>query len=147
MTSILDLTPSTQTVQLSIGEVDVPGISLKGITSVLLEHPELIAMLKNRSIKFDSVEDLLGLGVGVVSSFLSAGCGYPGNKDVEEKCANLLPGDALDLGQMIFKVSFPGGMKDFLSRIETAIGQMAVFKEVPKETVESLNNSQSLANS
>lgn len=138
MPNLLDIAPSNKVVSVSFGDVEVPGLSILGMASILKAHPQLIAIIQKGEVDLD-LNVLIDLGSDVSASFFAAGLGYPGNPEAEERCRNLNPEDALDLGQAIFEVSFPKGAKSFLEKITKAVN--AVTQQARTMDMNSLNNS------
>lgn len=117
MATIMDAVYVPRNVQTKkYGELEVTGISIEGIVSLIKEHPRLIELFKGESMTIQ-IKDILDLGVDVASSFLAAGLGAPGNKEAIQKCRTMNPEDAWDIGQAILDESFPGGAANFFQKV------------------------------
>lgn len=102
----------------SFGELNVPGLSINAIISIIKRHPEIIKIIQEEKADVD-FQKILDLGLDVVASFLAAGLGYPGDEKAEERCKNFKPDDAFDIGVAILDESFPNGVKSFLDKTST----------------------------
>jgi hypothetical protein len=140
--NLLDITQSFKTVQTrQLGEVNVPGLSLQGISFLLKRHPVIIKMLSNQEIKLDA-NAALDLGLDVVASIIAAGLGYPNDETAEAKVKELNPEDAFKILEAVFNESFPGGVTDFLERMNGAFGAIGVVKSEVQSNPNGLQNSQ-----
>ena len=138
MTSLLDIAPSKRTVSVSFGELDVPGISILAMVTILKKHPQLLELLQKGEMDID-LNVILDLGADVAASFLAAGLGYPGDDEAEARCKNFKPEDALDIGQAILEETFPKGAKSFLEKITKAMSSISMQAKALESN--SLNNS------
>lgn len=120
MVGLLDVAPSVRTLKTSLGEIEVPGISMIGIVSILKDHPELIAVLQGEGdVELATIMDL---GADVTASFFAAGLGYPGDVKAKEMVkTRLKPEDTLEIGIAIWEETFPKGVKGFLERLNQAM--------------------------
>jgi len=74
-----------------------------------------------------SLKQVMALGLDVTASFLAAGLGYPGDEDVIEKCRKMGPEDAWNVGEAIFKASFPkSGPQNFFQKVMAAIPEIEI---------------------
>jgi hypothetical protein len=115
--NILEAAPSSRSVKTKKwGDLDVNGISLEGVVSLLRDHPELIDLFKGSKTEF-TFKDILDKGLDLVSAVCAAGLGCPGNKEAIERCKQLSPQDLMDVGQAIMEESFPAGVANFIQRL------------------------------
>lgn len=125
MVSLKEIVPSYKTVKTSFGEVSVTGLGLDGIAHLLKNHPQIADMIQKGGIVIGqdgfSFAQVVDLGLDVVSSFLAAGLGYPGDEDAISKCRKFTPEDAWNLGEAILKESFPSGPSSFFQKIAPAL--------------------------
>lgn len=121
MTNILDVVAINKKVKTQkYDELEVTGLSLEGIVYLVKSHPELVDIFKG-GVDIN-MSQILDLGLDVVTSFLAAGLGHPGNPSVLEKCRAMNAEDALAVGTAIMEESFPGGAANFFNRITQLAG-------------------------
>src|SRR3990172_3753025 len=120
MVGLLDIAPSNKVVEASFGNVDVPGLTLNALVSIVKRHPQLIELFQGKNMEL-GMDEILDLGLDVAASFLAAGLGYAGNEEAEKRCKEFKPEDALDIGQAILDESFPKGSKSFFDKVSKAM--------------------------
>lgn len=126
MADLLEITPSTRTVKtVRLGEVDVPGLSVGGIAFLIKRHPELLELIQGDGLEKNDMESLIDLGESVLTSFLAAGLGHPGDENAEKICSQLNPEDTWAIGQAVIEESFPGGAQSFFNKVVAAVNQFA----------------------
>lgn len=126
MADLLEITPSARTVKTArLGEVDVPGLSVWGIAFLFKRHPELLDLIQGGGLENSDMSTLMDLGVDVLTSFLAAGLGHPGDEAAEKVCKNLGPDDVWNIGQAIIEESFPDGAQGFFNKVVAAVNQFA----------------------
>lgn len=140
MTGLLDIAPSNKVVETSFGSVDVPGLSINSLVSVIKKHPELLKLLQQKDMGEIGFENIMDLGLEVTASLLASGLGYAGNAEAIERCKKLKPDDAFDIGQAILEESFPKGAKSFFDKVSRAMETINLKAQVLETN--SLNNSQ-----
>lgn len=114
MADLLEITPSSRKVKTArLGEVDIPGLTLEGISFLFKRHPEFAQFIEGGGLDTDDITKLLDLGMSFVSSFLAVGMGYQGDEKVEKLCLKLTPGDIFTIGKAILDESFPEGSAGF----------------------------------
>lgn len=139
MPNLLDIAPSNATVDVSFGTLEVPGISITGLVTILKRHPQLIELFQKGEMDID-LNVILDMGDSVAASFFAAGLGYPGDEKAEARCRTFNPDDALDIGTKILEATFPKGPKSFLEKITKAMSSINL-QAMPLD-INSLNNSQ-----
>jgi hypothetical protein len=135
MVGLLDIAPSNRVVETSFGQVDVPGLTINALVSIMKRHPEVLDLLKEEGAEL-GYSQILDLGLDVSASVLAAGLGYLGNADAEERCKALKPEDAFDLGQAVLEESFPSGSQSFFDKVSKALGKLNLQPK-PKGTISS----------
>ena len=126
MADLLEITPSARTVKTArLGEVDVPGLSVWGLAFLIKKHPELLELIQGDGLENSDIGTLIDLGVEVLTSFLAAGLGHPGDKAAEEACRKLGPDDVWNIGHAIIEESFPDGAQGFFNKVVGAVNQFA----------------------
>lgn len=121
------------------GELDVTGISVVGLASLIKSHPELIELFKKgaqegRESMMVDMNAIIDLGADFSASFLAAGLGHPGNEDAIQRCKGMNPVDLWALGEAIIEETFPGGAKNFFTKVGEAAQKANIVQvaKVPK---------------
>ena len=124
MANLLDVADVPKKVKThKFGELNVHGLSIKGLALLIKNHPELFEIFDAKGeLKFE-MQQIIDLGVEVLSEFLAAGLGYPGNEEAIERCGKMNAEDAWTIGQAIFEESFPGGATNFFVKVSEAAKQ------------------------
>lgn len=126
MADLLEITPSARTVKTArLGEVDVPGLSVWGLAFLIKKHPELLELIQGEGLKNNDMAALVDLGVDVLTSFLAAGLGHPGEEAAEEACRKLGPEDVWNIGHAIIEESFPDGAQSFFNKVVATVNKFA----------------------
>ena len=123
--NLLEVAPSTRTVQThKFGELEVPGIGLSGLAYLIRNNPELYDIFQKAQTEGDeldiSVNELFDIGEPFVIDFIAAGLGYVNSEEANRQVAAMPPGDAWDVAEAVISESFPGGLTDFLGKIQRA---------------------------
>jgi hypothetical protein len=116
MATFLDIVPDTRIEKTSFGDVEVPGLSLQGLVTVLKRHPKLFEYFQQEEIEF-SFSDILDLGEEIGCDLIAAGLGFPGDEKAIARAKRLIPEDFLLLGIAIFEESFPSGPEAFFEQV------------------------------
>jgi len=136
--NILDVAPNPRIVAThKYGDLEVTGLSIGGIVHLIKSHPELFKMFNTDGEQVMDLENMMDLGEEIVASFLAAGLGHPGNKEVIETCKAMNPEDSWEVAQAIIEESFPGGATNFFKRVTEAAKKANVI-QVSKDLKESL---------
>ena len=126
MADLLEITPSARTVETArLGEVDVPGLSVWGLAFLVKRHPELLELIQGEGLENSDMAALVDLGVDVLTSFLAAGLGHPGDEAAEEACRKLGPEDVWKIGHAIIEESFPDGAQSFFNKVVATVNKFA----------------------
>ena len=125
MADLLEITPSARTVKTArLGEVDVPGLSVWGLAFLVKRHPELLDLIQGDGLKNSDMNTVIDLGINVLTSFLAAGLGHPGDEAAEKACKNLGPDDVWNIGHAIIEESFPDGAQSFFNKVVAAVNKL-----------------------
>ncbi len=129
MPGLLDIAAATKQVAVRGQQIDVHGISAKGIAHLLARFPELRKILAGLEVDFES---LLKMGGDVVAGVIAAGCGYPGDSEAEKTAESLALEEQADLIIAILELTLPNGMGPFIEKI-TAMGGHMDIGELPQK--------------
>lgn len=116
MASLLDIVPETKTVTVQGKDIEVFGVSTRGIAHLIGTFPELKKALAGKKQDF-TPERLMKLLPDCVASIIAAGCGMPGDKEAEKLADKLSASDQLDLLEAIIKLTMPDGVGPFVERL------------------------------
>ena len=114
MTSLLDIAPSSETVDINGQKVSVYGVSAKGIASLLGRFPELRALMSGRQV---DPEKLMSMGGDAVAAILAAGTGSPGDEEAERIAGLLSVEQQADLMESILRLTLPRGVGPFVEKL------------------------------
>lgn len=129
MVSLLDIGELTDTVPVRGKNIEVVGISAKGLLILLQRFPEVRKLVASRGQDVQAA-DLMKLGSDVVAVIIASGCGKPGDKKFEEKAATLGAGEQLDLIAAIIKLTMPQGVGPFVEKLAGLAG-VSLAADVP----------------
>lgn len=116
MAGLLDIATSTVTVDLRGKQVEVFGISAKGL-AYLMRFPEIKAMLSGREISLDA-ETLATRAPDALAAILACGTGEVGNPKAEAAAASLTIDEQAVLLTEILALTFPRGLGPFAADIQ-----------------------------
>lgn len=114
MVGLVDIAPVTSKVSVRGHDIEVVGVSAKGIALLLARFPQLRALMTGREV---ALEDILRLGGDVVASILAAGTGKPGDEEVEAASHNLTLEEQADLLIEIIRLTMPNGIGPFVEKL------------------------------
>lgn len=115
MVALTDLGPLTKVVVIRGLELQVGGVSARGIMQLIDRFPLVRRMFSARDV---APEDLLAVAPEVAYAVIAAGLGKPGDKEQEEAVAEKLAlGEQADLLLAVFEATFPKGVDHFVDRL------------------------------
>lgn len=120
MVGLLDIAPVTERVSVRGQEIEVTGVSAKGVAHLLSRFPELRALVTGRGA---SPEALMEIGGDIVAAIIAAGTGYPADERAEKIASELSIGEQADLIASIFKLTMPQGFGPFVEKL-TGLGNL-----------------------
>jgi hypothetical protein len=125
MVGLLDIAPSSATVEIRGAHVSVPGVSAAGIAYLINRFPEIRAMFEQKG--FDrAAADLFTLVPNAIAAILACGTGAVGDPEAEKVAASLTASDQLKLMEAILAVTMPGGARPFVERMNAIMGAFGV---------------------
>lgn len=117
MVGLLDIAPITEAVSVRGQQIEVRGISAKGVAVILSRFPvirQLMAGVRKDEITAD---DLIALAPDAIASIIAAGCGHPGDEKAEKIAADLAAEEQADLVVAILRLTMPGGVRPFVEKL------------------------------
>lgn len=126
MVGLLDIAPVTEKVSVRGTEIEVLGVSAKGIAHLLSRFPELRNLITGRGV---SPEAIMEIGGDIVAAIIAAGTGYPADKRAEEIANSLSIDEQTDLMAAILRLTMPKGFGPFVEKLAglgTLLGADAV---------------------
>lgn len=121
MVSLMDVGEARETVPIRNKDVEVTGITAKGLLVLLSRFPEVRKMVASRGQDV-SAEDLMTLAPEAIACVIASGCGSPGDKKMEAVAAGLNAGEQLDLLGSILRLTFPQGVLPFVEKLTSMVG-------------------------
>ena len=118
MAGLLDIAPLTEKVSVRGADVEIYGVSAKGVALLLARFPELRMLMSGKTVEIDR---LMAMGGDAVSAIIAAGCGYPGNEQAEDMAGKMSVDEQADLLAAILKLTLPNGVGPFVEKL-TALG-------------------------
>lgn len=114
MSSLLDIAVVKESVTIGDVTVQVQGISVGDIVTLMSRFPALKQLLSGGDV---DVSSLLGMGDKIIGAIIAAGCGMNGHEAAELKARSLPIGAQTDLMSAILKVTMPGGIGPLVEKI------------------------------
>ncbi len=121
MAGLLDIATATKMVAVRGHDIEVFGVSIKGIAYLLGRFPELRKLMSGLEVDVDS---LLKMGGDVVAAAIAAGCGHAGDKKWEEKAEQLVVGEQADLISAIIELTIPNGIGPLIEKFSAMSGHL-----------------------
>lgn len=129
MASLLDIAPAGRTVTVRGTDVAVAGVSATGLATLLRRFPALLAALSGGNL---SAESLAEAAPEALAAVIAAGTGSPGDARAEAVAGNLSASEQLDLLSAIISETMPGGVEDFVKRLESLATAATGGRGAPK---------------
>lgn len=142
MVGLVDIAPVREAVDVGGQQIEVCGVSAKGIAYLLGRFPELRMRMSGREV---STEQMMAMGGDAVAAIIAAGCGYPGDEKAEAIAGQLSVEAQADLLVPILKLTMPKGVGPFVERLE-ALGSV-LGADDPSATEPATNSGKPLTNS
>lgn len=125
MSSLLDIAPQTATVEVQGKQIEVFGVSARGIAYLASKYPEIKKVLAGKKFEGLQPERIVTLVPDAIASIIAAGCGMPGNEEAEKVADKLSTGDQVKLLTEIIRLTMPDGVGPFVERLQalTSVAQ------------------------
>jgi hypothetical protein len=133
MVGLLDIAPLTKTVTVNGTAIEVTGVSVTGVATLMRDYPVLAKMLTGTTV---APTDLISIAPDAIAAVLAAGTGTPGNKKAEEIAARLPLEAQVDLLEAIIALTMPGGFGPFVERLTGlfSMGELPSLSASPAST-------------
>lgn len=118
MIGLIDMAPSTDTVEVRGTSVAVHGVSASGLAVLLGRFPDLRKLMTGLEVE---TAQLMAIGGDAVAAIIAAGCGYPGDEKAETVAAKLSLDAQADFLGAILRLTLPRGLGPFVGKL-TALG-------------------------
>lgn len=126
MTSLMDIVPLSEEVQLTGGKtITVGGVGADGIAYLLTQSPELREMMAERKLSIDA-DGIARLGPQMVAAVIACGSGFPGNKEAEKRASKLGALDQLKLINAVLRCTMPTGIDPFVEEVLALANQIGL---------------------
>lgn len=113
--SLADIGPIYEDVPLSDEKsLRVFGVSAKGLFAIFQRFPQVGEWFKGG--KFDP-KDLIAQVPDAIAGVIAAGCGFPGDGEMEKRAEMIAVDSQLDIVEAIFRLTFKSGFGPFVTRI------------------------------
>jgi hypothetical protein len=116
MVSLVDIVPQKRTVQIAAGELELHGLGLRQIASLLLQFPSLRNLITEAAPSVDFAE-LLILAPDAIASIIAEAAGQPEATEAVAEGNLLTPDEILDCLTAIQGLTFPRGIRPLLQRL------------------------------
>jgi hypothetical protein len=130
MVGLLDIAPSFKTVSVNGADVNVTGISAKGVAYMLGRFPEFRAIFLGGGMKS---ENIMETGPQMVAAMIAAGTGSPGDVDAERIADGLNLEAQFDLIEAIIDATMPKGAGPFVKRLTGLLNSVAAAQHSPPD--------------
>ena len=118
MVSLVDIVPQTRTVKIAAGELELHGLGVRQIASLLLQFPRLTNVITEGAPAVDFTE-LLALAPEAISTAIAEAARQP---DAVDAIADglLTPDEVFDCLAAIGEITFPRGVRPLLEKLGRA---------------------------
>lgn len=114
MVGLLDIAPVTGKVNLRGRQVEVHGVSARGLAYLIGRFPELRMMMTGKAV---DASRLLEMGGDAVEAIIAAGLGFPGDLDQEAAAGRLALEEQADILSAILRLTLPNGIGPFARQL------------------------------
>ena len=114
MTSLLDIGPLTENVDINGNKIPVRGLSATALFELLRDIPELRILMAQKSLTNENAASLISQIPVAVGEVIAAATGHLGDTDHINAAIQLPAGVQLEFLEVIVRLTFPRGVKSFL---------------------------------
>lgn len=116
MVGLVDIAPAAKKVDCGGVSVEVYGVSVRGIASLLSRFPELRKLMTGAEV---DPQTLVSMAPDAVASIIAAGVGKPGDQETEAIADRMPVGMQTDLLTAILSLTMPRGLGPFVEKLAT----------------------------
>lgn len=117
MPGLLDIASAPSRVEVRGTQVDVFGVSAKGIAYLMANFPEIKALFSGKEISLDA-ETIITKAPTALAAIIACGTGNVGSQEAEEIAASLSADEQAELLAKILELTFPRGLGPFVQAVE-----------------------------
>jgi hypothetical protein len=121
MTSLLDIGPLTEEVEIRGTKLTVQGLS-GGDLFQLMSFPEFRSAMESKAQNPQTI--LQQLGPQILAKVIAICTGTPNNPEAEAKAAQLGASDQMTLIKVVTRLSFPDGIGPFVHDLRALMGEV-----------------------
>lgn len=125
MTSLLDIGPLTENVEVNGQKISVRGLSANAMFELLRDIPELRLLMAQKMLDNDNAASLISQIPVAVGGVIAAATGHLGEEDHINAALQLPAGVQLEFLEAIVRLTFPRGIKSFLDGLFALVPQGA----------------------
>ena len=114
MTGLLDIFPISEKIEVNGKSVEVYGISVGGLATLLGRFPKLMDLFNGGGI---DVAEVLPLGDEIIAAIIAAGCGQLGIEAAERNARRLPIGTQVDFLALIIRQTMPDGVDPLAEKL------------------------------
>jgi hypothetical protein len=126
MTSLLDIGPLTEEVEIRGTKVTVQGITAGHLFQLFAEFPDMRKLLDGS----DDPMSLMALAPDLIAKIIAIATGSPNDKEVEARAKTLGAAEQLAVVAAAQRLSFPQGLGPFLEQLNRMMGS-AIMPAIP----------------
>ena len=128
MKTLLDIADTTRAVTIGDDEIEVRGVSARGVIAILRRFPAFGALVNGKAGDLDA-QTLIDHAPDAVAALIAAGAGFPGNDQAEAKADGLPAPVQIDLLEAIVSLTLPEGLDPFLDRLAGLMDRAGLSEE------------------
>ena len=118
MTSLLDIGPLTEDVEIRGVTVTVQGLTAGHLIQMFNDFPDMRKLLEGTGEQ----ADLLALAPDLIAKIIAVATGSPNDKAVEAKAKTMGAAEQLSVLAAVQRLSFPKGLGPFLDQVNKLMG-------------------------
>lgn len=123
MVSLADIGPLSKKVTIRNKDLEVRGVNVHDIFSLLEQFPDLKSVISNRAVSGDVALSIIQGIPAAVGAIIACACGEADNKAAIGAAQSLSVGEQLEMLEAIAEMTFPKGVKSFVDGLAKLISQ------------------------
>jgi hypothetical protein len=139
MSSLLDLGPLTEEVEIRGVKLQVQGLSTASLFKLFAEFPDMTQMMADAG---NAGSVMLSLAPDLIAKIIAIATGSPGDAAMEEKARTLGAADQMQILMAVQRLSFPQGFGPFVNQLTNLMGsEWTAATTLSEPSAESATNS------
>ncbi|MCW2854369.1 MAG: hypothetical protein JWM84_4033 [Nocardioides sp.] len=114
MTSLLDIAPASEFVDVGGTKIEVFGVSAQAVALLFGRFPELRKLMSGVAV---DAEQISAFAPGAIAGIIAAGVGQAGDETTEAHASRFGIDVQADLLAAIFRLTFPRGIAPFVEKL------------------------------